>query len=83
MANGKGYRELEADVLDAKNLVCSARVELELATESVVAAHNGPVEGLQKSLFELDAAFRQLVHEERRLAVAEERCEVCRRRGLS
>lgn len=85
MANGKSLSELESAVLDGKNKVCAARVELELATEALEetfkAAGVAP-EQQQKLLFELDIAIHRVIGLEKELAVAEDRFET-RKRGLS
>lgn len=76
MANGKSLKDLESAVLDGRNLVCSARVELELATsalEDTFKASNVELSRQQTLLFELDAAIRCVVEREKALAVAEER----------
>ncbi len=70
---------LELAVLDAKNLVTGARVELELAMERIIAPDADEV----LATMELTEAVNQLVAHERTLAVAEERLAVHDRGALS
>lgn len=74
---------LERAVLDAKNLVTGARVELELAVEGLTRAQPSEEPQTVLAVLELQEAIGRLVTAEKALAVAEERVAALARGSMS
>jgi len=75
--------ELERDVLKAKNLLAAARVEYEMALDTLAEGADAQPPRISRNMLALELTVSQLVALECRHAVAVERLQVFNREVMS